>query len=59
MLKDIVQPKKSRVEMDTKRFASTFTQSPMFLDTLKGYSHALNLKILVTAFRALKWWSLF
>ncbi len=60
LFKDIVQPKKRGVKRVTNRFVlPSYTIADILFEHLKGYSHALNLKKPVSAFRAKKMWSLF
>jgi hypothetical protein len=58
--KDIIQPKKRGVKRITNGFVlPSYTIADIFFEHLKGYSHALNLKNPVSAFRAKNMWSLF
>jgi hypothetical protein len=58
--KDIVQPKKKGIKRVTNQFVlSSYTIADIFFEHLNGYSHALNLKKTVSAFRAKKMWRLF
>jgi hypothetical protein len=52
-LRDIVQPNKRGVKRVTNRFVlPSYTITDIFIEHLKGYSHALNLKKPVSAFRS-------